>query len=126
MLAHYGGNRLPELEYVKNTLKREFDLDERFHEEFVDLFKANYEFIGLKEGQALGAERSGDRRKGPPTARGAVDGAVTVPAWRRSVPGRASASKISSGSSVKVARPDRHERACDCGAVLRGRAILAA
>ena len=37
VLAHYGGN----------------------HEEFVELFKANCEFIGIKEGQALGTASSG-------------------------------------------------------------------
>ncbi|HVV51747.1 MAG TPA: hypothetical protein VHO06_18915 [Polyangia bacterium] len=78
VLAHYGGNRLPELQYVKNTLKREFDLDERYHEEFVELFKANCEFIGIKEGQALGTAGVGERRKAGTTARAAVDGAVTV------------------------------------------------
>ena len=50
VLGHYG-DRLPELQYVKNTLKREFGLDERYHEEFVDLFKSNCEFIGVKEGR---------------------------------------------------------------------------
>jgi hypothetical protein len=78
VLAHYGGNRLPELQYVKNTLKREFDLDERYHEEFVELFKANCEFIGIKEGQALGTAGASERRKPGTTRRSAVDGAVTV------------------------------------------------
>ncbi|HWD39796.1 MAG TPA: hypothetical protein VG944_13180 [Fimbriimonas sp.] len=78
VLTHYGGNRLPELQYVKNTLKREFELDERYHEEFVELFKANCEFIGIKEGQALGTAGSGDRRKPGIARRSTVDGAVTV------------------------------------------------
>jgi hypothetical protein len=78
VLAHYGGNRLPELQYVANTLKREFGLDERYHREFVEVFKANCEFAGLPEGQALGESTSTERRKANVSGIGSPEGTITV------------------------------------------------
>jgi hypothetical protein len=79
VLLHYGGNRLPELQYVKNTLKRDFGIDESYHEDFVRLFKENCEYLGLKEGQAVSEKTVGEQRGRTSTASGVKsDGTVTV------------------------------------------------
>ncbi len=38
---HYGGNTLPEMTYLANTLERKFDLPPEFHEEFKEVFDLN-------------------------------------------------------------------------------------
>ena len=43
--AHYKGSTLPELKYLGNTLKSEFNLYADYHEEFHRLFQANCRFI---------------------------------------------------------------------------------
>lgn len=50
VFSHYGGGNLPKLEFVKNTLQKEFQLPEEFHDEFIKLFKANCKFLGIEEG----------------------------------------------------------------------------
>lgn len=42
---HYKGSTLPELKYLGNTLKAEFNLDAEYHEDFHRLFQANCRFI---------------------------------------------------------------------------------
>lgn len=77
VLDHYGGNRLPELQYVKNTLKRDFAIDEEHHEDFVRLFKTNCAFVGLKDGQALSDQSAPERRVGQTRPEDAT-GTITV------------------------------------------------
>ena len=43
--SHYKGSTLPELKYLGNTLKAEFNLDAEYHEDFHRLFQANCRFI---------------------------------------------------------------------------------
>jgi hypothetical protein len=78
VLAYYGGNRLPELQYVKNTLKREFGIDEEDHEDFVKIFKTNCVFVGLSEGQALSAQAPTDRRSEAASRKEDATGTITV------------------------------------------------
>lgn len=47
VFQYYGGNTLPEPEYLYNTLQTEFDLDPRIHGEFVDVFQKNCRFLSL-------------------------------------------------------------------------------
>jgi hypothetical protein len=78
VLDHYGGNRLPELQYVKNTLKRDFAIDEEHHEDFVKLFKSNCAFVGLKDGQALSEASAPERRAAARERTDDVTGTITV------------------------------------------------
>jgi hypothetical protein len=47
----YGGSSaMPESEFVSNVLLNQFGLDTSEHDEFIALFKANCEFLGIAEG----------------------------------------------------------------------------
>lgn len=76
VLEYYKGANLPEMQYLGNTLVREFNLDPSFHEEFSRLFKDNCTFLKIGSGFA---PESGDRPPGKssdiPKQR---DGASTV------------------------------------------------
>jgi len=50
VLDHYKGSNLPEMQYLGNTLTREFKLDRSFHEEFSKLFKENCTFLKIGSG----------------------------------------------------------------------------
>jgi hypothetical protein len=67
VLHHYNGNRLPEMQYLGNTLQGKFELPAEFHEEFSKLFKQTCDFVGWKEGLELDAteSRQGDATKRP-------------------------------------------------------------
>jgi nucleoside 2-deoxyribosyltransferase len=47
VLEYYKGNNLPEKQFLSNTLKTKFNLDESVHDEFVDLFEKNCRFLGI-------------------------------------------------------------------------------
>jgi hypothetical protein len=47
VLEYYRGSALPESDYLSNTLQTEFALDPDFHEEFVEIFKKNCQFLGI-------------------------------------------------------------------------------
>lgn len=47
VLKHYGGNNLPEPQYLANTLQQEYGVDPKFHGEFVDIFTKNCKFLGI-------------------------------------------------------------------------------
>lgn len=53
VLNHYNGNRLPEIQYLGNTLQDKFELPPEFHEEFSKLFRRACEYVGWKEGLEL-------------------------------------------------------------------------
>jgi hypothetical protein len=67
VLKHYNGNRLPEMQYLGNTLKDKFELPAEFHEEFSKLFKQTCDYVGWKEGLELGVpeQTQGDRAARP-------------------------------------------------------------
>jgi hypothetical protein len=50
VLEYYKGSNLPEMQYLGNTLVRDFDLDPAFHEEFSKLFRENCTFLNIGSG----------------------------------------------------------------------------
>jgi nucleoside 2-deoxyribosyltransferase len=50
VLEYYKGANLPEMQYLGNTLTREFNLDAAFHEEFSRLFRENCTYLGIGSG----------------------------------------------------------------------------
>lgn len=67
VLDHYNGNRLPEMQYLGNTLTDKFDLPAEFHNEFSKLFKRTCDYVGWKEGLELDVAelRQGDGARRP-------------------------------------------------------------
>jgi hypothetical protein len=53
VLEYYKGANLPEMQYLGNTLSREFNLDPSFHEEFSKLFRENCAFLKIGSGFAV-------------------------------------------------------------------------
>lgn len=49
VLEYYGGNNLPDMQFLSNTLTTTFNLPEDQHDEFVDLFRKNCRFLGIGE-----------------------------------------------------------------------------
>lgn len=49
VLAHFGGNALPERKYLTNTLTTTIGLPEDQHDEFLDLFNKNCRYLGIGE-----------------------------------------------------------------------------
>lgn len=47
VLEHFGGLNLPEMEYLSNTLTKEFGLDSQVHDDFVALYTDNCEATGV-------------------------------------------------------------------------------
>jgi hypothetical protein len=47
VLNHYKGSNLPEKEYLSNTLVTAFDIEPEHHDEFVDLFKRNCNYLAI-------------------------------------------------------------------------------
>jgi len=47
VVKHFGGSKLPEAQFLANTLETEFGLDPAVHEEFVDLFDRNCRFLRI-------------------------------------------------------------------------------
>lgn len=47
VLEYFRGSELPEMEYLSNTLSKEFGLMPEIHEEFVRLFKKNCSYLGM-------------------------------------------------------------------------------
>jgi hypothetical protein len=50
VLEYYKGANLPEMQYLGNTLVREFGLDPSLHDEFSRLFRENCNFLGIGSG----------------------------------------------------------------------------
>jgi hypothetical protein len=72
VLEHYKGSDLPEMKYLANTLKTEFDLPESVHEDFSKLFRENCKYLGLESGLSRNGESSSNRNgegkvSSPPT-----------------------------------------------------------
>lgn len=68
---HYKGSNLPEREFLSNTLQKEFGLDPRVHEDFINLFQRNCEFVGIHTTADLNV-------RSPETLDSDSDGPVTV------------------------------------------------
>jgi len=56
VFEHYGGAELPKKEFLTNTLQKEFSLDKDWHDEFVQVFKANCKFLGIDKGLGPGQQ----------------------------------------------------------------------
>jgi hypothetical protein len=50
VLEYYKGSNLPEMKYLGNTLKKEFDLAPETHEEFFRTFRENCQYLGITSG----------------------------------------------------------------------------
>jgi len=50
VLEYYKGADLPEMQYLSNTLQRDFGLDPETHEEFSRLFRQNCDYLGIGSG----------------------------------------------------------------------------
>ncbi|MCP3721311.1 hypothetical protein [Paraburkholderia sp. CNPSo 3281] len=48
---YYQGKNLPDIQYLKNTLKTEFGVEERFQDDFYDLFQKNIAYLKEKTGE---------------------------------------------------------------------------
>jgi hypothetical protein len=59
VLQHYNGSKLPEMQYLGNTLQDKFKLPPAFHEEFSRLFKQNCEYVGLDSGLDTDTPKTG-------------------------------------------------------------------
>lgn len=49
---YYQGGALPEIQYLKNTLKTEFGVDEQFQDEFYELFQKNVAYLKSITGES--------------------------------------------------------------------------
>lgn len=49
---YYQGGNLPEIQYLKNTLKTEFGVEEQFQDEFYELFQKNVAYLKAQTGQS--------------------------------------------------------------------------
>jgi hypothetical protein len=52
---HYGSGKLPEDQYLNNTLLKDFGLATEFHAEFRRIFEANCKFLGIEAGTGAGS-----------------------------------------------------------------------
>jgi hypothetical protein len=78
VLEHYKGADLPEMQYLSNTLKRDFGLHPDTHEEFSRLFRKNCEYLGIGSGlsgKEIETLRTGTAR---PEAEGKADTQTSV------------------------------------------------
>jgi len=60
VVNYYKGSTLPEMKFLSNTLENKFGLPPEAHQEFAELFRANCEYVGLREGidtNALGTDK---------------------------------------------------------------------
>jgi len=55
VLEHYNGPDLPDMQYLGNTLTREFGIAETLHHEFADLFKENCAFARITSTEKPGS-----------------------------------------------------------------------
>lgn len=47
VLGHFGGSKLPEKQYLANTLETQFGVDPEHHDEFVEVFQANCKYLQI-------------------------------------------------------------------------------
>lgn len=53
---HYGSAKLPEADYLSNTLQGDFGLGPNLHDDFVRIFKANCKFLKIEKGLGEGVK----------------------------------------------------------------------
>lgn len=59
---YYQGKNLPEIQYLKNTLKTEFGVDESLQDDFYDIYQKNLNYLTTKSNSALAAVSLPDDR----------------------------------------------------------------
>jgi nucleoside 2-deoxyribosyltransferase len=64
LLDHFKGANLSGREFLENTLQTTFGIDIKFHDEFVEIFKKNCQFLGIGENFVAGDLGSGARSIG--------------------------------------------------------------
>lgn len=81
VLEYYKGSKLPERQYLTNTLTTTFGLDPEVHEEFIELFQVNARYVGIGNdfdvsaaSPAVTAEVRIQRAGAPPAHHAAADG----------------------------------------------------
>lgn len=57
---YYNGSNLPENQYLENTLEKEFQIPPAHHEEFVEVFKKNCQFLRIENGLQTVPSSNGD------------------------------------------------------------------
>ena len=78
---HYGGAKLPEKQFLRNTLQNQFGLDSELVDDFEEIFRANCKFLGIEDG--LGAPPPGTvRNETKPESSGADIKLVGEPAGK--------------------------------------------
>lgn len=60
---YYQGGVLPEIQYLKNTLKTEFGVEEQFQDEFYDLFQKNVAYLKTMTGESPTVGKTSTTRK---------------------------------------------------------------
>jgi hypothetical protein len=73
---YYGGNPLPELKYLGNTLESVFGILPEYHEEFINVYTANLEF--LRSSAALADGGGAGRTTEPPSVSSAASRSIVV------------------------------------------------
>src|SRR6266542_268582 len=58
VVEHYKGSNLPEMQYLSNTLTREFGIVPELHDDFVGVFAKNCDYLNIKTWPLSGAEAS--------------------------------------------------------------------
>lgn len=83
VLAHFGGNNLPEQRFLSNILRETFSIPEDQQDEFVEIFQKNCKYLGIgatfdlaKGGPAGPGRRQRDSR--PPLDGAPESGTITV------------------------------------------------
>jgi hypothetical protein len=80
VLEFYKGSNLPDMQYLGNTLKKEFALPADAHEEFAKIFRENCQYLGIISGPPPNNEDAGeDTPEGPDTVILSEGGAATAP-----------------------------------------------
>lgn len=65
---YYQGENLPDIQYLKNTLKTEFGVSEQFQDQFYELYQANLAYVrsqGANPGQSTVQTPAGSQPTGP-------------------------------------------------------------
>ena len=84
---YYGGNNLPELRFLQNTLESEFKIPREYHTDFHRLFRENCAFLdkfpgaepGSQRALVSGAAKEGSVTLGEPTAKTSLVAFVVMP-----------------------------------------------
>ncbi len=109
VLEYYGGNNLPESQFLSNTLATTFSIPKEQQDEFIDLFKKNCRYLGI--GETFDAVR----RTGAEGRRHARD------ALPPALPGSLASVTVGEGDvpdTVTLGAPDEAENAPVCFVIM--------